>query len=75
LKIEVRLFAYFREGRDKKLFLEINEDEVTPRYILNKLNIEEKEVSILLINGRDGKATTTLKDGDVVSLFPPVGGG
>ena len=75
MKIEVRLFAYFREGRDKKLFLEINEDEVTPRYILNKLNIEEKEVSILLINGRDGKATTTLKDGDVVSLFPPVGGG
>lgn len=75
MKIEVRLFAYFREGREKKLFLEINEDEVTPRYILNKLNIEEKEVSILLINGRDGKSTTILKDGDVLALFPPVGGG
>lgn len=75
MKIEVRLFAYFREGRDKKVFLEINEEEVTPRYILNKLNIDEKEVSILLINGRDGKGTTSLKDGDVVALFPPVGGG
>lgn len=75
MKIEVRLFAYFREGRDKKVFLEINEEEVTPRYILNKLNIDEKEVSILLINGRDGKVTTSLKDGDVVALFPPVGGG
>lgn len=75
MKIEVRLFAYFREGRDKKVFLEINEEEVTLRYILNKLNIDEKEVSILLINGRDGKGTTSLKDGDVVALFPPVGGG
>ena len=75
MKIEVRLFAYFREGRDKKVFLEINEEEITPRYILNKLNIDEKEVSILLINGRDGKATASLKDGDVVALFPPVGGG
>ncbi|KOA19409.1 ThiS family protein [Clostridium homopropionicum DSM 5847] len=75
MKIEVRLFAYFREGREKKLFLEINEDEVTPRNIFNKLNIDENEVAILLINGRDGKPTTILKDGDVVSLFPPVGGG
>ncbi|MBD5638768.1 MoaD/ThiS family protein [Clostridium botulinum] len=75
MKIEVRLFAYFREGRDKKYFMEINEDNITPRYILEKLNIQVEEVAILLINGRDGKVDTLLKDGDVLSLFPPVGGG
>jgi molybdopterin converting factor small subunit len=75
LKIEVRLFAYFREGRDKKYFMEINEENITPRYILEKLNIQVEEVAILLINGRDGKVDTLLKDGDVLSLFPPVGGG
>ncbi|HIG0360206.1 TPA: MoaD/ThiS family protein [Clostridium sporogenes] len=75
MKIEVRLFAYFREGRDKKYFMEINEENITPRYILEKLNIQVKEVAILLINGRDGKVDTLLKDGDVLSLFPPVGGG
>ncbi|NFM15688.1 MoaD/ThiS family protein [Clostridium sporogenes] len=75
MKIEVRLFAYFREGRDKKYFMEINEENITPRYILEKLNIQVEEVGILLINGRDGKVDTLLKDGDVLSLFPPVGGG
>ncbi|APH15497.1 thiS family protein [Clostridium sporogenes] len=75
MKIEVRLFAYFRAGRDKKYFMEINEENITPRYILEKLNIQVEEVAILLINGRDGKVDILLKDGDVVSLFPPVGGG
>ncbi|MDU1321903.1 MAG: MoaD/ThiS family protein [Clostridium botulinum] len=75
MKIEVRLFAYFREGRDKKYFMEINEENITPRYILEKLNIQVEEVAILLINGIDGKVDTLLKDGDVLSLFPPVGGG
>ena len=75
MKIEVRLFAYFREGRDKKYFMEINEENITPRYILEKWNIQVEEVAILLINGRDGKVDTLLKDGDVLSLFPPVGGG
>ncbi|MCC5439483.1 MoaD/ThiS family protein [Clostridium botulinum] len=75
MKIEVRLFAYFREGRDKKYFMEINNENITPKYILEKLNIQVEEVAILLINGRDGKVDTLLKDGDVLSLFPPVGGG
>ncbi|MFV3012914.1 MoaD/ThiS family protein [Clostridium botulinum] len=75
MKIEVRLFAYFREGRDKKYFMEINKENTTPRHILEELNIKVEEVAILLINGRDGKVDTLLKDGDVLSLFPPVGGG
>ena len=74
LRIEVRLFAYFRKGRDKKLFLEFNEP-VTPADIFKKINISEEEVAILLINGRDGKVNTELNDNDVLSLFPPVGGG
>ena len=74
MKIGVRLFAYFREGRDKKLFLEFD-DPVTPADIFKKININEEEVAILLINGRDGKANTELNDNDVLSLFPPVGGG
>ncbi|WP_035288703.1 MoaD/ThiS family protein [Clostridium sp. KNHs214] len=75
MKIEVRLFAYFREGREKKYFMEISEEKIVPRDILQKLQIPVEEVAILLINGRDGTADTLLKDGDVLSLFPPVGGG
>lgn len=74
MKIEVRLFAYFREGRDKKLFLEFDE-AVTAGDIIKQININIEEVSMLLINGRDGKLDTRLSDNDVLALFPPVGGG
>ncbi|AMP21400.1 molybdopterin synthase sulfur carrier subunit [endosymbiont 'TC1' of Trimyema compressum] len=70
-RIEVRLFAYLRDGRGRRLYLE----EKTVRSILKTLKIESDEISILLINGRDGLLDTPLKEGDVVSLFPPVGGG
>ena len=39
------------------------------------LNIQRKEVTILLINGFHQKPETEVKDGDIVSLFPAVGGG
>lgn len=74
MKIEVRLFAYFRKDRGKKLYLEFDES-VTPADVFKSLNINEEEVAILLINGRDGKANTKLGDNDVLSVFPPVGGG
>ena len=74
MKIEVRLFAYFREDRDKKLFLEFNEP-ITAEDVIKQINIDIKSVAILLINGRDGKPDTKLCDNDVLSLFPPVGGG
>ncbi|HSH36878.1 MoaD/ThiS family protein [Schnuerera sp.] len=74
IKVEVRLFAYFREGRWKKKVIEFKEG-TTLSDIINCLGIKEEEVSMLLLNGIDGPASRQLKDGDVVSLFPPVGGG
>lgn len=74
MEIEARLFATFREGREKKQKIEISEN-TTILDIINMLNIDEKEVSIMLLNGRDGTSDRILKDGDILSLFPPVGGG
>ena len=74
LKVEVRLFATFREGREKKYILELPE-ESNILTVLGMLNIKEEDASILLLNGRDGDAKRTLKDGDVMAVFPPVGGG
>ena len=72
--IEVRLFATLREGRGKIVMLE---PEAFPNAgaIISHLNIPVEEVSILLINGFHKKPYETVKDGDVVALFPPVGGG
>lgn len=74
MSIEVRLFATLREGRGKKVYLEF-EDGINCDKIVKKLNIKKEDVAILLINGRDGEFHKELKDGEIVSIFPPVGGG
>ncbi len=74
MDIKVRLFATLRENRGKEVNLEMKETAL-PRDIIEKLDISEPEVAILLVNGRDGKLDQELSDGDVVSIFPPVGGG
>lgn len=74
IKVEVRLFATFREGRDNKYSLELPEGS-TILDVLNILKINVEEVSIAFLNGTDGDVSRKLSDGDVLSLFPPVGGG
>ena len=71
--IEIRFFATLREGRGK--ITEIPAEEVSVAGdILRRFEIPMEEVSILLINGFHSGAEDSVKDGDVVSLFPPVGG-
>ena len=72
--IEVRLFATLRQGREKIIMLE-SEPVSTVSDILRKLDIPAEEVSILLVNGFNKKTETPVQDGDIVALFPPVGGG
>lgn len=68
------MFAYFRDNRDKKLFLEEPEG-TTVKDILDEIQLNPDEVSIILKNGRDALITSILSNGDILSLFPPVGGG
>ena len=74
MEFKVRLFATLRIDRGRELMVKLD-DEWTARAIIDELDIEEKDVAILMINGRDGLLDTTLKPGDVISIFPPVGGG
>lgn len=74
MNIEVRLFATFREGREKKYFLEVAEGTRVID-IINRFEIDKEEASIVLINGIDGSLDRVLNDGDILALFPPVGGG
>ena len=72
--IEVRLFAGLRQGRQKVYQME--QDSVkNVQDIMDVLNIQRSEVNILLINGFHQKPETAVRDEDVVSLFPAVGGG
>ena len=72
--IEVRLFAGLRQGRQKIYQMEAASVK-NVQDIMDVLNIQRSEVNILLINGFHQKPETEVKDEDVVSLFPAVGGG
>ena len=72
--IEVRFFATLRDGRGKVTQLNAAE-AATAGDILRLCGIQPEEVAILLINGFHSKPENVVKDGDVVSLYPPVGGG
>ena len=72
--IDVRLFATLRVGREKKYEF-APEGISTAADLLDRLGIPAKEVAILLINGFHSKPEDPVKDGDLVSLFPPCAGG
>lgn len=73
MKIEVRLFATFRNGRGKKVYVELNQPTVEE--VLQSIDIANEDVAILLVNGQDGRFEQALAEGDYLSVFPPVGGG
>jgi len=72
--IEVRLFASLRQDREKTQFFEASGFE-SAAGLLAALGIGKADVAILLINGRHSKPEDPVKDGDIIALFPPVGGG
>ena len=72
--IEVRLFATLRQGRQKVYLLE-DPSVKTVQDVMDAVDVPRSEVNIMLINGFHQKPETEVKDGDIVSLFPAVGGG
>ncbi len=72
--IEVRFFSTLRSGRGK--IAEVPAEAFScAGDILRQFDIPAEEVAILLINGFHSGPSDPVKDGDVVALFPPVGGG
>lgn len=50
-------------------------DNATVGQILNRLNIPEKEATLLLVNGRAANKNHRLNEGDVFAVFPLLSGG
>lgn len=79
MEIEVKLFATLRdflpEGSGRfSCRMEID-GKTRVQDILSKLKIPEEMPKIILVNGVHGKKDQALKEGDVLSVFPPVAGG
>ena len=79
MQVTVKLFATLarlrEEGSSGKPFEVDLADNATVADLINFLQIPAKEVHIVFINNIIQEPASTLKNGDVVGIFPPVGGG
>ena len=77
MKIEVRLFATFRQyasgGRDPSV-CEVTEGSRVAQ-VLEGLSIPKDAAKVILVNGRQSDEGGLLHDGDRIVIFPPVAGG
>ena len=74
MRVTVKLFATFRDGRFKVREFDFPEGTCVLD-VIQPLNITPEEIAICYRNGKDAKSDTELYDGDTLALFPPVGGG
>lgn len=73
--ITVKLFAYLRDYNvNKKFEYEVSEGTTVKDVVLS-LKLPMDDVAIIMVNGRGKYLTYELLAGDVLALFPPVGGG
>ncbi|MFW9895256.1 MAG: MoaD/ThiS family protein [Candidatus Thorarchaeota archaeon] len=76
IKITVKFFAMLRDYGPKEELISIPENSKV-EFLFQKYQIPKEEwKTIILVNGNPHKdQNTLLKDGDIVSIFPPIGGG
>jgi molybdopterin converting factor small subunit len=79
MKIEVALFAtlskYLPPGaQNRRAVIEVK-DGATVREVMDQLGVPADLPNILLVNGRQAPDQTVLRDGETLSVFPPLAGG
>lgn len=74
MTITVKLFATLRMYGEKEQKI-ASETSLTPSDIIDRLRLPGNEVAIVMINGCHALIDTALNDGDILALFPAVGGG
>lgn len=74
MHVIVKLFATLRKERFEVNVLEFP-DEVTAGEIIGRIGIPSTEITLIFINGRHSTPEAKLAEGDVLALFPPIGGG
>lgn len=74
MNITVKLFASFRAGR---FDIEIRDYPAgtTVADVADSLNLPQSDVGIMMINNRHVKLDRLVDEGDILALFPLLGGG
>lgn len=74
MKVTVKLFATLRDYGPKYSVIDIKEGS-TLQDVINLYKIPDDFPLIRLVNGEFANNEYELKEGDIVSLFPPIAGG
>ncbi len=74
MRVTIKLFAFFREGRFKVEEREYPEPTVVSE-VIEGLGINPDEIGITMINSRHCQFETLLQEGDHLAIFPVIGGG
>jgi molybdopterin converting factor small subunit len=76
IKITLKLFAQYRDDRFK-VEERVYKCGTTPKDIMDELGITEHKLplGVLMVNSVHEKEDYVLQEGDIVALFPKVGGG
>ncbi len=79
LQLEVRLFAglhkFVQETKSGEPFSVQVPENYTAEELISHLGIPKEDAFVILVNGLAVPREASLKEGDRVGLFPPVGGG
>ena len=73
--VQIKLFASLRRmapDPDSRFPIEVG---TTIQEVLDRLGVPLNEAKLIFINGRRGELNSSLKGGERVGVFPPVGGG
>jgi molybdopterin converting factor small subunit len=74
--ITVKLFAHYRQNKFSVKEFTYN-DDFKIENIINDIgiDIDKYPIGIILVNGKHVDENYVVNDGDVLSIFPKVGGG
>ncbi len=75
MKITIKLFAYFRDGRFKKRVSDFFDEGTSPGEVITSLGLDLEDVGVIMVNNRHAAADSCLTEGDVLAVFPRIGGG
>lgn len=74
MTITVKLFATLRDGRFETRKFD-HPAGVVVGDLVRQLGIAEKDVALIIIDGRHSDLSHEIKNGETIALFPPIGGG
>ncbi len=74
MQVTVKLYATFRTGRFAKEEREVAEGTRVAA-IVDELRIPVPEIGVTMANGRHVELDHLVRDGDVIAIFPVIGGG